>query len=68
MLKRKKERKKKSKRKKENSKGVARGNSEPIYLKFQDDRLTQLVEHQATVREVAGWKPRPDQQSGSLNN
>ena len=28
----------------------------------------QLVEHRATVREVAGSKPQPDQHSGSFNN
>ena len=31
-------------------------------------RLAQLVEHQTTVREVGGSKPRPDQHTGSLNN
>ena len=32
------------------------------------DRLANLVEHRANVREVAGSKLRPHQYSGSLNN
>ena len=32
------------------------------------DRLAQVVEHQATEREVVGSKPEPHQHSGSLNN
>ena len=43
-----------------------------VYFLFEfaltADRLTQLVEHRTTVREVAGSKLRPDQHSGSLNN
>ena len=33
------------------------------------DRLAQLVEYRTTVRAGGrGFKPRPDQHSGSLNN